>query len=646
MPKYFLACYPSVLSRLLRQVDVLDCSLLTIKPWTVFHLPKTAHTALHARVLVGYCLLPRWVTVVGLAGLLHTMQPISAYAAVPMAALTADATRTDTDTAPTFVPQAETQPSLYAVMMAEFAADRHDIPKALAIYKNQSQLDDSAPVFERALSLSLQYESAEDSLAFASHWQQANPDHVPALFYVAHLALKAHNYELAGEKLGQILHEDPNVDLSQILLGIYPTASDDQAELLQTLQKIDTKNNPSLLVMKAGLLLQFNQPKQALVEIDKALKKHPKTPAFLILKADILQALANSDQKTDVQGFIRQARQSVPDNKNLFLYQTRYLLQHGKSTTAWQQLTAPHNSEFLADDEIKLLAGLVGIDTKNYTQAEALLQQLTHSPSYRDQAYYYLAISAERQQRTNQAIKYYGNVMQPNLVMAARKKQVALLIAQQRYSEAVTSMEKLRADFDEFAVQSYIMQANILAEANQTAQALALLNDAQSKLPDNTDIMFAKVQLLPDDDLASKRQLLEALLKLSPNNIDYQLEYAQTLVNLKIETDNVVAMLSPLINDREIGLRARQILAQQALHQNDNARVITLLSDNFDIVPDIISGLLLRQAYANMGNTTEVQHISHILKRELDYADNPNDTGLTNNGNPTTVLPSDKLLTQ
>lgn len=530
--------------------------------------------------------------------------------------------------------------------MAEFAADRHDIPKALAIYKNQSQLDDSAPVFERALSLSLQYESAEDSLAFASQWQQANPDHVPALFYVTHLALKAHNYELAGEKLGQILHEDPNVDLSQILLGIYPTASDDQAELLQTLQKIDTKNNPSLLVMKAGLLLQFNQPKQALVEIDKALKKHPKTPAFLILKADILQALANSDQKTDVQGFIRQARQSVPDNKNLFLYQTRYLLQHGKSTTAWQQLTAPHNSEFLADDEIKLLAGLVGIDTKNYTQAEALLQQLTHSPSYRDQAYYYLAISAERQQRTNQAIKYYGNVMQPNLVMAARKKQVALLIAQQRYSEAVTSMEKLRADFDEFAVQSYIMQANILAEANQTAQALALLNDAQSKLPDNTDIMFAKVQLLPDDDLASKRQLLEALLKLSPNNIDYQLEYAQTLVNLKIETDNVVAMLSPLINDREIGLRARQILAQQALHQNDNARVITLLSDNFDIVPDIISGLLLRQAYANMGNTTEVQHISHILKRELDYADNPNDTGVTTNGNPTTVLPSDKLLTQ
>ena len=646
MPKYFLACYPSVLSRLLRQVDVLDYSPLTIKPWTVFHLPKTAHTALHARVLVGYCLLPRCVTVVGLAGLLHTMQPISAYAAVPMAALTADATRTDTDTAPTFVPQAETQPSLYAVMMAEFAADRHDIPKALAIYKNQSQLDDSAPVFERALSLSLQYESAEDSLAFASQWQQANPDHVPALFYVAHLALKAHNYELAGEKLGQILHEDPNVDLSQILLGIYPTASDDQAELLQTLQKIDTKNNPSLLVMKAGLLLQFNQPKQALVEIDKALKKYPKTPAFLILKADILQALANSDQKTDVQGFIRQARQSVPDNKNLFLYQTRYLLQHGKSTTAWQQLTAPHNSEFLADDEIKLLAGLVGIDTKNYTQAEALLQQLTHSPSYRDQAYYYLAISAERQQRTNQAIKYYGNVMQPNLVMAARKKQVALLIAQQRYSEAVTSMEKLRADFDEFAVQSYIMQANILAEANQTAQALALLNDAQSKLPDNTDIMFAKVQLLPDDDLASKRQLLEALLKLSPNNIDYQLEYAQTLVNLKIETDNVVAMLSPLINDREIGLRARQILAQQALHQNDNARVITLLSDNFDIVPDIISGLLLRQAYANMGNTTEVQHISHILKRELDYADNPNDTGVTTNGNPTTVLPSDKLLTQ
>ena len=72
--------------------------------------------------------------------------------------------------------------------------------------------------------------------------------------------------------------------------------------------------------------------------------------------------------------------------------------------------------------------------------------------------------------------------------------------------------------------------------------------------------------------------------------MDYQLEYAQTLVNLKQNNEEVTALLTALINDK-VGLKARQILSQQALHQSDNATVISLLSDNFDIVPDVISGL-------------------------------------------------------
>lgn len=519
------------------------------------------------------------------------------------------------------------QPSLFAILQAEFTADRGNMPQALAIYKQQSNLNDAAPVFERALGLSLQHEPVTQSLAFANAWQQHNPAHVPALFYVTHLALKAHEYELASQKLTQILDYDPNADLSQILVGIYPTDPNAQIELLATLQNIDSKNNPSLLVLKAGLLLQVNQPNDALVEINKVLKKYPKTLAFLTLKADILQALVNhSGQPQDqakaqaqVVAFLQQARRNVPDNKSLFLYQTRYLLQNGKSADAWQQLNAPQNAVFLADEEIKLLAGLVGIDIERYSDADALLLQLVRSPNFKDQANYYLGISHERQLRDDDAIRYYGNVMQPSLVMQARKKQVALLTQQHRYAEAVASMEKLRTDFDEFIPQSYILQASILSEAQQPAQALAILNDAQQRLPDNTDIMFAKVLLLPDDDNVGKEALLEDLLQLAPNNIDYQLEYAQILVNLKKATQTVDSLLMPLINDKEVGLKARQLLSQQAIHQKNSQRVISLLEDNFDIVPDVISGLLLRQAYLDSGNQPQAQRIDTIMKNELNY---------------------------
>lgn len=517
------------------------------------------------------------------------------------------------------------EPSLFAVMLAEFSANRQEMPKALQLYKQQAKRENASPVFERALGLSLQHEPAVSSLKFASDWQENNPEHVPALFYVTHLALKAHEYELAGEKLNQILQADPDADLSQILLGIYPTETPDQAELLNVLQNLDIKNNTSLLVMKAGLLLQFSQGKEALKNIDKALKKSPKNPAFLTLKADILQSIA--EPKT-VLDFIQTARKTLPDNKSLLLYQTRYLIKQGKNQAVWQLLNDKKNQQFLEDDEIKLLAGLVGVDVEAYTQANALLLALTKNPNYKDQAYYYLGISAERQLHFNEAIDFYGKVMQPDLVLTARKSQIALLTNQERFADAIVSMEKLRAQFDEFMPQSYIIQASILNQAKQPQKAIELLDTAQKRLPENTDILFAKVLLLPDDTPKSQQQRLEILTKLrklAPQNLEYQLEYAQVLVNQKQTPDVVESLLYPYINDTQIGLKARQILSQQSLHLGDSERVVMLLSDNFDIIPDVISGLLLQQAYDNLGNQNEKSRIEQILKTELHYPPTPQD---------------------
>lgn len=517
-------------------------------------------------------------------------------------------------TLPQTQPSLQTSPSLYRIMQAEFAADRSDIDTAIAVYKQQAFFDNASTVFERGLGLSIANEPVSRSLQFAQAWQQQHPEDVPALFYVTHLALKAHDYQTAGEKLSQILQYDPNADLSQILIGIYPSQPKDQAELLAILYTINTRDNPSLLVMKSGLLLQFNQPQQALVEINKALRKQPLSPAFMTLKGDILQKLGSPDE---VIAYIKQARKVLPDNKSLFLYHARFLLNQGRTAQAWQLLNT--NPEFLADDEIKLLTALVGLDSQRYVDADSLLMDLTKNPTYKDQAYYYLAVSSERQLKKSQAIEYYSKVMQTDLVLNARKKQLALLLEARRYDDAIASMVRLRDSFDDFIPQSYIMQASILQKINQSSQAISLLNEAQKKLPDNTDIMFAKVLLLPDEDYASKRVLLQHIMQLAPTNPQYQLEYAQLLVNQKTDAATVKTLLTPLINTPDVGLKARQILAQQALHQKDYHQIISLLSDNFDIEPDVISGLLLRQAYIEMSDSANVALINKILVNQLHY---------------------------
>ena len=250
--------------------------------------------------------------------------------------------------APTSIWQPEMQePSLYALLDAEFAADRDDKRRALAIYKQQSFKDDATAVFERALSLSLRSERVEDSLQFAKAWQDQNPDHVPAWFYVAHLALRAHDYLLAGETLNRILRYDPRADLSEILIGIYPNNDEDKRELLAALQPLDSEQNASLSVLKAGLLYQFNEPEIAIVHINRALERQPDYVPFITLKADILRKIVTAET---VVNYLNQARMRNPDSKSLYLYEIRYLLDIKQSQEAWELLLNAH-SQFRDDEE-------------------------------------------------------------------------------------------------------------------------------------------------------------------------------------------------------------------------------------------------------------------------------------------------------
>jgi len=375
------------------------------------------------------------------------------------------------------------EPSLYALLEAEFAADRSDIERGLSLYKQQAFKRDATAVFERALSLSLAYEAVDESLVFAKSWQDQNPDHVPAWFYVAHLALKAHDYALAGETLNRILRYDPRADLSEILIGIYPSTDEDRRELLAALQPIDSAQNASISVLKAGLLYQFDEPRAALIHIERALASQPDYVPYITLKADILRKI---EPAQTVVNYVSQARLRNPDSKSLYLYEIRYLLDLKQSLSAWELLLAAHE-RFTDDPEITLLAALVSLDIQEYSSADQLLNTLAKSPTYLDQAYYYLGISAERQQRFEQAKSYLKSVIQEDLVLAARKKVVELELLADNSEAAIATLRNLREDFEVFAPDTFVLQADILWQQGKADEALELLSRASRKHP-NSDL--------------------------------------------------------------------------------------------------------------------------------------------------------------
>ena len=516
------------------------------------------------------------------------------------------------------------EPSLYALLDAEFSANRDDTERALTIYKQQSFKQDATAVFERALSLSLRNDRVEESLQFAKAWQDENPDHVPAWFYVAHLALRAHDYELAGETLNRILSYDPRADLSEILIGIYPNSDEDKRELLEALQPIDSEQNASLSVLKAGLLYQFNEPEIALVHINRALERQPDYVPFITLKADILRKIKPSKAVLD---YLSRARLRNADSKNLYLYEIRYLLDLKQNVQAWQLLLTAHK-RFTDDAEITLLAALVSLDIEKYDSADQLLNMLARNPAYLDQSYYYLGISAERQQDFAQAKYYLNAVMQEDLVLEARRKVVALELLSDDVDGAIATLEKLRKDFSIFAPDSFVLQADILWQQNESAEALRLLTRAVRKYPDSEMLLFARAQLLDDkEDYIVKRTLLNHLQALDPNNLAYQLSYAQLLLANERGSEQGLALATAIIQiryddpryDNELHLQALNVLASSALANQNYQQVIDYLQTPYDVLPTLRSGTLLLRAYQGLGDNEKVETLLADLQQRFSF---------------------------
>lgn len=517
-----------------------------------------------------------------------------------------------------------TEPSLYALLEAEFAADRGNTRRALASYKQQSFKEDATAVFERALSLSLRTENVNASLQFAKTWQDQNPDHVPAWFYVAHLALRAHDYILAGQTLNRILRYDPRADLSEILIGIYPTTDSDKRELLAALQPLDSEQNASLSVLKAGLLYQFNEPKDALIHINRALARQPDYVPFITLKADILR---NIESPPTVVNYVSQARLRNPDSKSLYLYEIRYLLDLKQSQDAWQLLLEAHN-RFADDAEITLLAALVSLDIEEYPSADQLLNMLAKSPTYLDQAYYYLGVSAERQQRFEQAKHYLNSVMQEDLVLEARQKVVAFELLNNNVDAAMATLQKLRQEFNVFAPDTYVLQANILWQQNETEEALRLLTRAGRKYPDNEALLFARAQLLDDQrDYVIKRPLLNHLQALDPSNLSYKLSYAQLLLANERSSEQGLTLATAIVQiryddpryDNELHLQALNVLASNALAISNYRQVIDYLQTPYDVLPTLRSGTLLLRAYQGLGDSAKVEALLADLQQRFSF---------------------------
>jgi len=497
-------------------------------------------------------------------------------------------------------------------MIAEFALAYGDIPTALHNYTVLAIKSNSTTIKQRALNVALEQNDLKAALDIATHWVVQEPQDVPALFYLAHISLKAHEYELAADTLNKILNIDPNADLEQILAGIAPELPEDREILLNALRSSKEKNNPSILVLIAGLEAQNGQLEQALVTINQALRKRPKVTGFILMKANLL--MAQNDQLA-AQQWLEKSSRKQKYNLDIRLAEVRFLVKSKQAESALKKLQGILK-QWPDAEEALFIAGLTSIDLKQYEQAEKYLVELRYSDQYQNEAYYYLAVNAERKQHYETAKAYY-RLVDGSLYTVSRRNLVTIFEKQNQLNDALRFLTQERVNYPQHASFLYQAQAEILKKTGNKKAALALLDEAVKNLPDDPELIYAQVLLLdPFQDREKLDQTLKHLLEIEPNSPTYLNAYAYTL-----------ALQNRRLNEaRQYAEHALEYAPEQAsildtlgyvcILQNDYDTAVRVLAKAYSLSQNLKIGVRYAKALYMQGSLTKFSEVLKQLKQK------------------------------
>ncbi|TCB77981.1 tetratricopeptide repeat protein [Acinetobacter sp. ANC 4173] len=504
-------------------------------------------------------------------------------------------------------------------MIAEFALAYHDIPTALHNYTVLAIRSNSTLVKQRALNIALEQDDLKAALDIATHWVVQEPEDVPALFYLSHIALKAHEYELAAETLDKILMIDPNADLEQILAGISPESQADREVLLKTLSASKEKDNPSILVLIAGLEAQNGQFDQALITINRALRKRPKVTGFILMKANLLTVLG--DEQETLKWYDKSSRKHR-NNLEVRLAEAKYLIKLNQSDTALKKLESILK-KWPKQEEALFLAGLTSIDLKQYEDAEKFLVELRYSAQYQNDAYYYLAVNAERKQHFETAKAYY-RLVDGNLYPVSRRSMINIFAQQNKLQDALRFLTQERVNYPQHASFLYQAQADILKRMSNTKAARRLLDEAIKNLPDDPDLIYAEVLLLdPFQDRAKLEQLLNRLLEIEPNSPTYLNAYAYTLALQNRRLDDARHYVELALEYTPDQASILDTLGYITYLQNDFETSAQVLGRAYTLSNSVSIGVRYAKALYMQGKITEFSTVLQQLKQK-----HPNDPQL------------------
>ena len=165
------------------------------------------------------------------------------------------------------------------------------------------------------------------------------------------------------------------------------------------------------------------------------------------------------------------------------------------------------------------LLGLIDFEQGHFDAASARFRQLLTAGKFADDAFYYLAMIADRNGDPERALRFFSQVQNGENVVPALLRAATLLYKHGAPSAADELLDKLMEDEPLRAPEILTARARMYAQSSDLTKAFAVLEKGAMQYPDSVELRYATASVYEEQgQISAALRELTLVVKARPND--------------------------------------------------------------------------------------------------------------------------------
>lgn len=401
-------------------------------------------------------------------------------------------------------------------LAAEIAAHDGDLKTAFEQYMQIMTPANEVSIARRATHIGLHLKS-EAVIVAAKLWTQLAPGDLEAWKALLELRVNSGDRDGAVQAIDSLMKAAETEQSDGFIQVAAVVAEGDNKELgLELVKRLAERHDRDPRAHYALSIAYFAQKDQAAAEdsLREALSLKKDDPKIWILLARILDVQKRTDES---EKLLQQGVEQLPDNDLLRLSYAEHLVIHEKYEQAYKEFKLLHKA-LPENDEITQALGSLAIELHHWVDAREIWSEMMSGHGKKNRALYFLGQIEEGSGNPEKAFEYYdkvGGVLRTD----AKIRSAQLLAKRGDLPKALKMITKARLSAMEDAVRLYLVESDLLSDANKGMQAMGLLDKALAEHPQQADLLYARGML--GDEMGSLEILerdMRTIIKIDPEN--------------------------------------------------------------------------------------------------------------------------------